>query len=155
MTGDGDYIVRMGKTIAQKGAHVVKDGIRRKTAVGDTTKAYFNHFLLLLYVFVISFDSCLKVQRSYVAFWLKWLVQRHSTTGKPGQKPIVQLPTALCWLNVQGVREHMCCFWNSSLQNVLVFFSLSFLERAWLHWIHLELQRVFLALGISSPSSAR
>ena len=31
----------MGKTIAQKGAHVVKDGIRRKTAVGETTKAYF------------------------------------------------------------------------------------------------------------------
>ena len=36
----GDNIVHMGKTIAQKGAHVVKDGIRRKTAVGDTTKAY-------------------------------------------------------------------------------------------------------------------
>ena len=35
----------MGKTTAQKGAHVVKDGIRHKdvyaTAVGDTTKAYF------------------------------------------------------------------------------------------------------------------
>ena len=38
----GDNIVHMGKTIAQKGAHVVKDGIRRKTAVGETTKAYFN-----------------------------------------------------------------------------------------------------------------
>ena len=35
----------MGKTTAQKGAHVVKDGIRHKdvyaTAVGDTTNAYF------------------------------------------------------------------------------------------------------------------
>ena len=35
----------MGKTTAQKGAHVVKDGIRHKdvyaTAVGDITKAYF------------------------------------------------------------------------------------------------------------------
>ena len=35
----------MGKTTAQKGARVVKDGIRHKdvyaTAVGDTTKAYF------------------------------------------------------------------------------------------------------------------
>ena len=35
----------MGKTTAQKGAHVVKDGMRHKdvyaTAVGDTTKAYF------------------------------------------------------------------------------------------------------------------
>ena len=35
----------MGKTTAQKGAHVVKDGRRRKdvdaTAVGDATKAYF------------------------------------------------------------------------------------------------------------------
>ena len=34
----------MGKTTAQKGAHVVKDGIRHKdvyaTAVGNTTKAY-------------------------------------------------------------------------------------------------------------------
>ena len=34
----------MGKTTAQKGARVVKDGIRHKdvyaTAVGDTTKAY-------------------------------------------------------------------------------------------------------------------
>ena len=38
----GDNIVHMGKTIAQKGAHVVKDGIRRKTAVGDTAKAYFD-----------------------------------------------------------------------------------------------------------------
>ena len=37
----GDNIVHMGKTIAQKGAHVVNDGIRRKTAVGETTKAYF------------------------------------------------------------------------------------------------------------------
>ena len=35
------------KTIAQKGAHVVKDGIRRKTAVGDTTKAYFFKFFFL------------------------------------------------------------------------------------------------------------
>ena len=36
----------MGKTTAQRGAHVVKDGIRHKdvyaTAVGDTTKAYFS-----------------------------------------------------------------------------------------------------------------
>ena len=39
---DHGDIVHMGKTIAQKGAHVVKDGIRRKTAVGDTTKAYFS-----------------------------------------------------------------------------------------------------------------
>ena len=35
----------MGKTIAQKGANVGKDGIRHKdvyaTAVGDSTKAYF------------------------------------------------------------------------------------------------------------------
>ena len=35
----------MGKTTAQKGAHVVKDGIRHKdvyaTAVGDTSKAFF------------------------------------------------------------------------------------------------------------------
>ena len=39
-----DDIVHMGKTIAQKGAHVVKDGKRHKdvypTAVGDITKAY-------------------------------------------------------------------------------------------------------------------
>ena len=39
-----DNIVHMDKTIAQKGAHVVKDGIRHKdvyaTAVGDITKAY-------------------------------------------------------------------------------------------------------------------
>ena len=39
-----DNIVHMGKTTAQKGAHVVKYGIRHKdvyaTAVGDTTKAY-------------------------------------------------------------------------------------------------------------------
>ena len=36
----------MGKTTAQKGAHVVKDGIRHKdvyaTAVGDITKAYLS-----------------------------------------------------------------------------------------------------------------
>ena len=32
----------MGKTIAQKGAHVVKDGVDvYATAVGDTTKAFF------------------------------------------------------------------------------------------------------------------
>ena len=41
----GDNIVHMGKTIAQKGDNVVKDGIRQKdvyaTAVGDITKAYF------------------------------------------------------------------------------------------------------------------
>ena len=37
----GDNIVHMGKTIAQKGAHVVKNGIRRKTAFGDAAKAYF------------------------------------------------------------------------------------------------------------------
>ena len=38
----------MGKTTAQKGAHVVKDGIRHNdvyaTAVGDATKAYFFKF---------------------------------------------------------------------------------------------------------------
>ena len=36
--------MHMDKTIAQKDAHVVKDGIKHKdvyaTAVGDTTKAY-------------------------------------------------------------------------------------------------------------------
>ena len=41
----GDNIVHMGKTTAQKGANVVKDGVRHKdvyaTAVGDITKAYF------------------------------------------------------------------------------------------------------------------
>ena len=41
-----DNIVHMGKTIAQKDAHAVKDGIRHKdvyvTAVGDATKAYFD-----------------------------------------------------------------------------------------------------------------
>ena len=39
----GDNIVHIGKTTAQKGAHVVKDGIRHvyATAVGDTTKAYW------------------------------------------------------------------------------------------------------------------
>ena len=41
----GDIIVHMGKAIAQKGANVVKDGIRHKdfyaTALGDITKAYF------------------------------------------------------------------------------------------------------------------
>ena len=40
-----DNIVHMGKTIAQKGAHVLKDGIGHKDvyaiAVGDITKSYF------------------------------------------------------------------------------------------------------------------
>ena len=43
---NGDNIVHMGKPTAQKGANVVKDGVRRKdvyaTAVGDITKAYFS-----------------------------------------------------------------------------------------------------------------
>ena len=50
----GDNIVHMGKTTAQKGAYVVKDGIRMHiyiyiahkdvyaTAVGDATKAYLH-----------------------------------------------------------------------------------------------------------------
>ena len=44
ITGITVNIVHMGKTTAQKGAHVVKDGKRHKdvyaTAVGDTTKAF-------------------------------------------------------------------------------------------------------------------
>ena len=64
-----DNIVHMGKTIAQKGAHVVKDGVRHKdiyaTAVGDITKAYFfidiskdiffNHSLIYFRNFLLIF----------------------------------------------------------------------------------------------------
>ena len=46
----GDNIVHMGKTIAQKGAHVVKDGIRRKTAVGDITKAYYIYIYIRIWI---------------------------------------------------------------------------------------------------------
>ena len=46
-----DIIVHMGKTIAQKGAHVFEDGIRHKDvyaiSVGDNTKIYFIFFLEL------------------------------------------------------------------------------------------------------------
>ena len=55
MIDHGDNIVHMGKTTAQKGAHVDKDGIRHKdvyaTAVGDTTKAYL--FFLFFDCFVL------------------------------------------------------------------------------------------------------
>ena len=51
----------MGKTIAQKGAHVVKDGIRHKdvyaTAVGDTAKAYLvENFEFFCHVTLIKID---------------------------------------------------------------------------------------------------
>ena len=55
----------MGKTTAQKGAHVVKDGIRHKdvyaTAVGDTTKAYLNK--------IINVKSAFFFVGSFLHFW--------------------------------------------------------------------------------------
>ena len=82
----GDHIVHMGKTIAQKGAHVVKDGIRRKTAVGDTTKAYLFFFQNALFPFHFG-GLGVRQCSPKVAFLVATVGNRRQPSATVGNRP--------------------------------------------------------------------
>ena len=86
----GDNIVHMGKTIAQKRAHVVKDGIRRKTAVGCWgyhQSLFFEHLLLQDFALnFAAFDRAFdEASNDHVCFSGFWEMSKSMNTAESGR----------------------------------------------------------------------